>query len=268
MNESKKIELLKSIDSYIKGRLSQKEIDALWIEFLKYPEMFRYFETEVQIQDMIRKGNVPESFKQDIVEEPKQTGPAYKIWLYTAAAAVILAVALQFFSVQPQNVNTGQWALTKIELDEMVSSDIYRSDGDGAEVSETDLQINSAMAMAYNDSTIMAIEKYRELIKGDLNNRQLVRSELNLGILLYNNGDYEEAKGHFERITRIETVRKSFKEKGWWLYGNTLLNTGDISEAREAVYNAYQMNGHFREPALELLNKLDAEMPNRSLRME
>jgi len=264
MKKKKKIELLKRIDSYIKGRLTQEEIDALWIEFLKYPEMFRYFETEVQIQDMIKKGDIPESFKTDRVEEPEQKGPAYKVWLYAAAAAIILAVGIQFFAVHQQGANTAQWAIAEIELDEMVGSDVYRSDEDGIDAPEIDLQINSAVAMAYNDSIEKAIETFRELLNRDLNDRQLVRTELNIGILLYNSGDFEEAKNHFERVTRIETVRESFIEKGWWLYGNALLNTGDIAGAREAVNNAYGMNGRFQKPALALLKKLDAELTDRS----
>lgn len=257
MKESKKIELLKKIDSYIKGRLSQEEIDALWIEFLKYPEMFSYFENEVQIQDMISKKDIPESFQQDRVEEPEQKGPAYRVWLYAAAAALILAIGLQFFSVQQQDVNVGRWALAEIGLDEMVGSDVYRSDEE--EVLETDLQINSAMAMAYNDSSEMAIATYRELLSRDLNDRQLARAELNIGILLYNNGNYEEAKSHFQQVIRIKSVPDSFIEKGWWLYGNALLNTGEIADAREAFYKAYSMDGRFQKPALALLEKLDAE---------
>ena len=106
----------------------------------------------------------------------------------------------------------------------------------------------------------MALDAFKELLNGELNDRQLARAELNTGILLYNSGEYEEAKSHFERVIRLETVRESFIEKGWWLYGNALLNTGEIAEAREAVQNAYGMNGRFQKPALALLKKIDAEL--------
>jgi len=258
MDKAKKIELLENIDSYIKGRLSQNEIEALWIEFLKYPDMFHYFETQVQIQDMIKKREIPESFKIDRVEEPRPQDPSYKVWAYAAAAALIFAIGLQFFSIPQPTADASQLALTQIELDEMVGSDMYRSDGE--EILEVDLHINSAIAAAYNDSIELAIKTFSELLNGELNDRQLVRTELNIGILLYNNGEYEEAKSHFERVIRLETVRESFIEKGWWLYGNALLNTGEIAEAREAVHNAYGMNGRFQKPALALLNEIDTEL--------
>lgn len=39
--------VMNRINDYIHGRLSQKEIDALWIEFLKAPEWYNLFETEL-----------------------------------------------------------------------------------------------------------------------------------------------------------------------------------------------------------------------------
>lgn len=261
MKETEKIELLEKIDSYIKGRLSQEEIEDLWIEFLKYPDIFHYFETEVQIQDMIKDRDIPESFQIDRVEEPKREASSYKVWAYAAAAAVILALGLQFFAIQQPGADTSRLALTEIELDEMIGSDIYRSED---EILEFDMQINHAIAMAYNDSLDKAIKTFRELLEKDLNDRQLARAELNIGILLYNNGEYEEAKNHFERVIRLESVHESFIEKGWWLYGNALLNTGDVEGARDAVNLAYGMNGRFQKPALALLKKLDAELLNSS----
>jgi len=262
MDQTTKIELLEKIDSYIKGRLSQEEIEALWIEFLKYPDMFHYFETQVQIQDMIQKREIPESFNIDRVEEPIQQTPSYKAWAYAAAAALVLTIGLQFFSIQQPTADKSRLALAEIEFDEMIGSDMYRSDED--EILEIELQINSAIAMAYNDSIDLAINTLSELLNEELNDRQLARAELNIGILLYNKGEYEEAKSHFERVTKLESVRESIIEKGWWFYGNTLLNTGEIEAARNAVNTAYGMNGRFQEPALALLKKLDAELLNSS----
>jgi len=37
------------IERYIKGELSQDEIDSLWIEFIRDPDMFNYFETYVNL---------------------------------------------------------------------------------------------------------------------------------------------------------------------------------------------------------------------------
>lgn len=49
MKQDRLINMMKRINDYIHGRLSQQEIDALWIEFLKEPEWYRLFETELHL---------------------------------------------------------------------------------------------------------------------------------------------------------------------------------------------------------------------------
>ena len=56
MTEKSIIEMMSRIDDYVRGRLTQEQIDELWIEFLKEPYWFRIFEIEVNIRDMIKQG--------------------------------------------------------------------------------------------------------------------------------------------------------------------------------------------------------------------
>lgn len=263
MDQTKRQELLEKIDSYIHGKLPQNEIEELWFEFLKYPEMFRYFETEVQIQDMIKKRDIPEGFQIDRVEEPRRETPSYRLWAYAAVAAVILVIGIQFFSFQKPEVAASDLAIASIDLNELVATDIDQSDE--GEALEYDLKINTAIAMALNDSTDMAIHLFRQLLTNDLNDRQIERAELDLGILLYNKGEYEEAKSHFAELTKDGSIHEPFVEKGWWFYGNTLLNTGDIEGAHNAINIAYGMKGQFSDSAFELMKKMDTKFPNSSL---
>lgn len=46
MNETEStIEIQKRIEQYIQGRLSDEEVDELWVLFLESPEWFEYFTT-------------------------------------------------------------------------------------------------------------------------------------------------------------------------------------------------------------------------------
>ena len=56
MTEERIIEIMSRIDDYVRGRLTQEQIEELWIEFLKEPYWFRIFEIEVNIRDMIKQG--------------------------------------------------------------------------------------------------------------------------------------------------------------------------------------------------------------------
>ena len=54
MTEKNIIRMQKMIEAYILGKLDQKEIDLLWIEFLKEPEWYDLFETELHLRSLGR----------------------------------------------------------------------------------------------------------------------------------------------------------------------------------------------------------------------
>ena len=54
MNEERVIDIMKRIGAYIQGKLTQDEIDLLWIEFLKAPEWYEMFETELHLYHLRR----------------------------------------------------------------------------------------------------------------------------------------------------------------------------------------------------------------------
>ena len=142
----------------------------------------------------------------------------------------------------------------------MIGADVLRSDDRPAE--NLDVAINDALASAYEGETVQAIEQFQELLHQSPNNQQQARIEMNLGILFYNSGDYESAKTHFQSITEIESIEDYQKEKSWWFLGNALLNLDEPRSAREAVFNAYSMNGRYQSAALSLLEKLDIRLGN------
>ena len=43
-----------NIEKYIHGELNQDEIDLLWIEFLRDPDLFGYFETLLHLRHILR----------------------------------------------------------------------------------------------------------------------------------------------------------------------------------------------------------------------
>lgn len=49
MDEERIIDLIKRIDDCTYGKLSQKEEDQLWVEFLKEPYWFNIFKTELHL---------------------------------------------------------------------------------------------------------------------------------------------------------------------------------------------------------------------------
>jgi len=57
MKEKDIVRIQKKIHAFIGGRLNQHEIDELWIEFLKDPNWYDIFETELHLRSIARKYN-------------------------------------------------------------------------------------------------------------------------------------------------------------------------------------------------------------------
>jgi len=47
------IEVLQQIDKYIKGQLSEEEINQLWIRFLEKPDWMEYLIIEVALRSLL-----------------------------------------------------------------------------------------------------------------------------------------------------------------------------------------------------------------------
>lgn len=56
--EVHRIEVQMAIEYYILGRLTQEEIDQLWVEFLKAPKWFNYFITLLHLYSTMKKRGI------------------------------------------------------------------------------------------------------------------------------------------------------------------------------------------------------------------
>ena len=265
MNNEEKIEILKKIDRYIRGKLNQDEIDELWMTFLQYPETYKWFETELHLQSLIKKGKNPFVEAENSAEQTGQTDDSGKItnirsirtWIMAAAASILLVIGLQFFSMSEEE-SINKWAISSIDQTELMGADILRSDDDDA--AELDVLMNQALSAAYEEEFEEAIETLSLLLEQEPSPLKKARIELNLGIIHYNLMDYELAKQRFQSVLETDEIDPNLEEKAWWFLGNAQLNLQELNEARIAVFNAYSMDGRFQNPALALLKKLDVRL--------
>lgn len=246
-------EIIKQIDSYIKGKLTTRETDLLWVKFLENPQYFEWFETELHLRYLLKRSN-----GQLLKNKSKSTFYTYKHLFLAVAAVLVISFGYHFLSSQESSVTSN--ALQQINHSELVGADVLRSGNQ--QVDPIDISINEALAEALENNPAGAIEKFRQILQQSPNNQQRARVELNLGILLYNNADYINSSTHFQAVTEIPDLSKYFIEKAWWFLGNTYVNLHQLQEARQAVFNAYTLDGQYKKPALALLKKLDVQLGN------
>lgn len=253
MENSRETELRNKIDAYIKGNLPEKEIQGLWNEFIKNPELLDILEIEVNVKEIIQQ------------ETQKYTATSnsgiHKLpaWTWHAAAAAVIAIIalVQLFRVQtPTDINA--FIVQQIEPGQVETADGIRSKD--MMITEADSLLNLGFEAIISGNDSRAIELFDMVIQNHGEEPYGSKAYLNKGIVLYNKGDYESAILAFtQSLDRVEDS-KMITEKAYWYLGNALVNTGKLQEAHQAVFSAYQMDGLFRKPAFRLLKKLSDDM--------
>lgn len=248
-------EIIRQIDRYITGELDQNETDLLWVEFLKNPNYYDWFETELHLRHLLKKGSIQEK-KPAAKPEYFRIGNA-KIWILAMAAIILLSFGIQYFSVSDTDFMT-QIALDNIDHTELLGSDILRSDQQ--EVRPIDISINEALAEALEGNNEAAIGRFREIISEFPAAEQRSRIEMNLGILLYNASDFTGAKELFANVIAADSATSYSREKALWFLGNTFLKLEEPENAKEALFEVYSKDGRFKNSASQLLLQLNSDL--------
>lgn len=254
-------EIIQEIDRYIRGELSGEEIDRLWMEFLKQPEYFKLFETDLHFRQIAKeykeKGENPLG---DAGSDSGTITSRYRLWI--AAAAVMLIVAGTQWFLQDRNGQLAHFALTQIEVTQLAGVDIYRSSEDDHTAVEQ--QLGRALGYAYDGNDQLAIEAFEEVINLNPEAGKRMRVHLNLGILYYNSGEYREAAHHFEMAgdTEGDGVSTHITERASWFLGNTYLHLEEVDKAISKFEDVIAVNGRYHQQAsnlLRLIRERDSE---------
>lgn len=244
-------EILKQIDAYVKGRLKEEEADALWGEFAKNPELLKVLEIEVAVKEIIEKQISAAKAGAAVRKLPRWT------WHAAAAAVILLVALLQFFRVDTPT-NLKEFVVADIEAKHLETANALR--GDEALISPADSLLNLGFSAFLSGEDQKALELFEEVIRNYDVEPYRSKAYLNKGIILYNNGDFENAVSSFKEAADGASHTKMIEEKAWWYLGNAYVNVGKLKEARESVFKAYQLNGVFRNSAFRLLIKLNEEL--------
>lgn len=253
-------ELEKQIDAYIKGRLSEGQAQELWEELLKNPEYIEILNTELGVQSILTETADPESTGQeDHYELIHSLQNSWK-WVAVAASIVILVVAINFFRMDA-GPTLQELALSEITLSEnLASAPTLRSEG--TQVTPGDSLLNMGFKAAISGDIDEAIELYDAIIMDYPDDPAAVQAYLNKGIIYFNRSNFEQAIASFKEVVGKAEDRSFTREKGYWYLGNAYINTDSLQQAHEAISEVYSMEGIYRNPAGDILHKLDEQFGN------
>lgn len=259
-NISRDLELEKQVDAYVKGQLNEKEAQDLWEKLLQRPKYLELLKTELGVKAIVEKRSSSGANDQS---QTGEEGMLYKIqrswpWMAAAAAVVILIVAISVLQMDTSG-NVQNLALKEINLAEnLASAQILRSQT--ASITPADSLLNRGFQAAISGELSKALSLYDQIITQYGNEPAAVQAYLNKGIIEYNRHEYEAAVSDFRTVLEKVEEPDFTKEKAYWYLGNAYINTGQLKLAREAISNAFAMEGIYEKPASRLLEKLDRQL--------
>lgn len=258
------IEIVREIDRHLKGEMTVKEVDKLWSKLLENPEYMKLLETEANARKYFRA----ENYNQHITGEKNSdsvhksgTVLSLRSWIYTIAAVLVIFVMYQLTSLDTGSGLQSE-LLVSIAPQEMVTMNVYRTAEQGYEM--LDVEINAGYEAAVSGRLSESYDQFVTVLEGNPTAVQKAVTNLNLGILHYNNADFEEAVQAFKIVTAVESRDLSIyaSEKGWWYLGHSLAQLGQLSEAHQAIQEAYLLDGIFRNDAELLLERIEELLEN------
>ena len=245
--------IIQQIDAYIKGKLSEDEISELWVEFAKNPDLLVELEVEVGLKELLQN----EMSSHTVQKKARINNLQGWIWTAAAAAVLLMVSFVQLFQ-KPSLTSLDELVLTHIQPDQLETADGIRAKE--MAIYDADSILNLGFNAVVNGRVEQALMLYTQVIEEYDFEPYGSKAHLNIGIIQYNQGEYDLAIVSLKAaLDRVEDSRM-IEEKAYWFLGNALVNTGELHQARVAVFEAYRLDGLFRTPAFLLLQKLNYDL--------
>lgn len=258
---SRDIELEKRIDAYIKGHLTEEQGQKLWEELLKKPEYIELLNTEIEMRSIAAGSDSRESPEENDHHALIHSLQNSWKWIAAVAAVIIVAVAINFFRIDSPEQTLEKLALNEILLSEnLASAPTLRSDQ--SQITPGDSLLNQGFKAAISGDLSEAVEVYDLIIAEYPDQPVAVQAHLNKGIIQFNGSNFEEAIVSFKEMISQAEEESFIREKGYWYLGNAYINTDSLNRAHDAIFETYSMEGIYRNPAGDILQKLDEQLGN------
>ncbi len=222
-------ELEQQIEDYVNGKLSAEQVDELWAELIQDEYYMDYLKSVANLKKIAQKQS----------RQRSNVLPLFKSrnsWAAMAAAAVVIIVgSFALFSIVTET--TQVQPISSIELD------YYRSSG-----VETNLNIDilrEIIVMANNGEVDQALGLLDTEIANEESPDRRAELLITKGSISYNSGSYEAAIQSFESALAEDVSNILILEKAYWYLGNSYFQQNNMTAARAAFQNAYDLNGAY-----------------------
>jgi tetratricopeptide (TPR) repeat protein len=266
-NQEEHIEVLKKIDAYLNGEMSQEERDSFWDLLIENPDYYQALKLEVNLRAVVQEqsgySDIPDT--SEPLNEPTATVHplhGYGGWLVAIAAVLVLVIGINLLKVSSPTSPLNRIALLD-DLNLIASIDLFEMEsipstrGDATTDDPLIALFDEGLMAAFSDNPEEALQLYDDIIERYGEDPRVGKAYLNAGIILYNNSKYDRAAEYFWGA--IENASDSLlAEKAWWYKANAELVTENYEMARYSMYMTYGYDGIYRREAFRQLRILDA----------
>lgn len=247
MEKNQEKEILKTINDYLDGNLSDAGVDALWAELMEHPEHYPLLKTEAGLRKYHKnkEDNGKGGSNRRIVSEDKIP------WVIALAASLLLTILLNVFSGRVET--SIEPALSEFSLVYIIAPDVTRSSAESSVAFEDN--VNHIYQLVLSGSYEEAISHYEQLPVTDVFSRNWIN--YNLGILYYNSGDHTSSAGHFREVECHQLRYAVSAGSCYWLKTNSYIAVQDYEQARVFAYKAMETGDIHNSQLVEIARKLN-----------
>jgi len=265
-NESRDINIEQGIDAYIKGDLSENEINELWIQLFKRPEYINQLETEIDLVRLYRareeeyENNESSNFREQFQElKSGKEMVSWKWFMAMAAIAIILFVSIRLLT---GNHKKSKWKQVKASAHVTLSKDLASAQviRSAETISSADSLLNIGFKAALGGNSSKAMKIYRSMLNNFSEPQLRAKVHFNMGILQYKAGKYDDCIDNFKKAVPNLKHVNLIKERAYWYIGNAYLKQQEPVRARLAIYRAHKIGKIYAKEESILLKQLNHQL--------
>lgn len=227
------LDLEDRIDLYVKGVLTQPQIDDLWVDVIQN-DYLDYMKTAATVRKLsVGKNVTPISLFQS--DRTRRLTAA-------AAAAVVIGIGTSLYYLAGSDAAPGFSPLAKIEYS------LLRS----AETSNEDFErtLQAITVMALQGQSQKAGIQLQTLLDGELTPAQRSSTLLSLAALHYNDGELEASLQGFGSLLSDASTDVAIREKAAWYSANALIRLNRSTEAEPYLQQVISLDGVYKRAAI------------------
>lgn len=233
------LELEDRIDLYVKGALTQAQIDDLWVDVIQSGSL-DYMKTVATVRKLAVGRNA--------TPIPLVMRPRTRMVAAAAAAAVVISIGTSLYYLSGPTSDAAFAPLSKIEYS------LLRSSQSPAETFERSLEAITVIAL--DGDVARAESQLLALLQEPMSAAQNSVATLHLAALRFNQERFDEAIVGFDAILASDSAESVIREKAAWYAANARLRQGRETDAEPYLRIVIQSDGAYRRAAMSAQDHL------------